>query len=137
MGAFRLSLALFLLLSSPVQAQWWSLIWRRPKTRTWPSPPSIPASVTPLGPSVNPGITEWDVKEDGVTEKALEHSIQTEGPVLAPTPNPGVSIFGHSTVEPGTLPPEENAGGGSKAKPHYKPLKHWKSGECYSVTTSF
>lgn len=66
-----------------------------------------------------------------MTEKALEDSTQTEGSVLVPTPSPGLSIFGDSTAEPGTFPREENAGGGSKAKAQYKPLKHWKSGECY------
>ncbi len=136
MGALRLSLALFLLLSSPVRAQWWSLIWANPKTRTSSSLPAIPPSINPLsitslGPSDTAGATEWEVKEDGVTEKALEHSTQAEGSVLAPTPSPGVSDFGHSTAEPGTLPPEENTGGGNKARSQYKPLKHWKSGECY------
>lgn len=144
MGALRLSLALFLfllLLSSPVRAQWWSLIWANPKTSTRSSPPAIPPSITSpsiasLGPSDTPATTEWVVKEDGVTENALEHSTQAEGSVLAPTPSPGVSNFGHSAAESETLPPEGNTGGGSKARSQYKPLKHWKSGECYSVTKS-
>lgn len=132
MGALHRSLALFLLLSSPVRAQWWSFIWASPKTSTSSSPPSIASpSVTSLGPSDTPGATEWPVTEDSVTEIALEGSTQTEGSVLTPTPSPGVSIFGQSTAEPGTLPPKKSTGGWSKARAQYKPLKHWKSGECY------
>lgn len=133
MEALHLSLALFLLLSSTVRAQWWSFIWANSKTSTGSHPPSITSpSVTSLGPSdTTPGTTEWVVTEDRVTEKALEDSTQTEGSLLTPTPSPGESIFGHSTAEPGTLPPEESTGGGNKARAQYKPLKHWKSGECY------
>lgn len=136
MGALRLSLALLLLLSSPVRAQWWSFIWANPKTSTSSPPPSVTPSitspsVTSLSPSDSPGTTEWVITENGVAEKALEGGAQTEGSVLTPTPTPGVAVFGHSTAEPGMSPPEGNAGGGSKDRAQYKPLKHWKSGECY------
>lgn len=129
MGALRLSLALFLLLlSSPVQAQWWSLIWANPKTTTSYSPLSITSpTITSLGPSDTPGTTEWVVTENGVAEKSLEDSSQKMGYVLTPTR--GASVIGDSTAEPGTLPPEESAGGSSKANIQFKPLKHWKSGE--------
>lgn len=131
MGALRLPLALFFLFSSPVRAQWWSFLWANPKTSPRSSPPSIPPSIsspsiTSLGPSDTPGTTEWVM-----TEKTPEGGTQIQGSVLAPTTSPGVSVFGHSTAEPGTLPPEENPGGDSKASAQYKPLKHWKSGECY------
>lgn len=135
MGALRHTLALIFLFSSTVQAQWWSLLWANPQTSTSSTPTSIPPIVTSpsiisLGPSDTPGTTEWVVTEDGVTEKAPEGSTQTEASVQSPSPSQGVSIFGNSTAEPGTLPPEENTGGGSKARAQYKPLKHWKSGEC-------
>lgn len=131
MGALHLSLALFLLLSCPVRAQWWSLIWANPKNRNSASLSVSSPSVTSTGPTGTPGTTEWMVTEDSVFNKALEDSTQTEGSVLIPTPSPGVSNLGYSTAEPGTLPPEESAGGGSKARAQYKPLKHWKSGEYY------
>ena len=60
-------------------------------------------------------------------EKAPEGSTQTE----TPTPRPAVSISGHSTATPGTPSPDENTGGNSNGRSQYKPLKHWKSGECY------
>lgn len=131
MGALHLLLALFLLLSSSVRAQWWSLLWANPKTGTNSSPSVAPPPITSLGPSETPGTTEWLVAEDSESEIALEHSTQTEGSVLIPTPSPGVSIFGQSTTESGTLPPETRTGGRSKARGQYKPLKHWKRGECY------
>ncbi|KAI9542022.1 hypothetical protein NQZ68_025156 [Dissostichus eleginoides] len=132
MGALRLSFALFFLSFSPAQAQWWSLIWAKPKTTTIsvtsPIPPYLTSpSITSLGSSDTPGTTAWMLKEDGVTEKAPEISTLTEGSVLPPTPTPGVEIFGQSTAVPGTLSPKENAGAGSKARAQCKPLKHWKS----------
>lgn len=66
-----------------------------------------------------------------MAEKALENNTPAGRFVLTPTTSPGVSMFGHSTVEPGTVPSEESAGGGSKARAQYKPRKHWKTGECY------
>ena len=131
MGALHLSLALLYLFSSPVRAQWWSFLWN-PKTSPRSSPPSIPPSVsspsfTSLGPSDTPGTTTAWV----TTEKTPEGGTQIQGSVLASLPSTGVSVSGHSTAEPGTLPPEENPGGDSKASVQYKPLKHWKSGECY------
>lgn len=72
--------------------------------------------------------------EDRWTEKAVEGSTQAETSVLALTPSPGVPVSGHSTEEPGLLAPEESAGGGSQTRSPYKPLKHWKSGECYRDT---
>ncbi|GLD67812.1 collagen, type XV, alpha 1b isoform X1 [Lates japonicus] len=121
MGALRLSLALLFLLSSPVQAQWWSLFWASPKTSSSSSPPSVPPSITSPSitspdPSDTPWTTELTGKEEGVT---------------VPTPSLEVLISGHSTAEPGTLPLEENAGGGSKTRSQNKPLKYWRSGECY------
>ena len=65
---------------------------------------------------------------DEVTEKAVE-STQMKGSELGPTPYTGLLV--QSTVHSGMLLPEESAGGGSKTKSQYKPLKHWKSGECY------
>lgn len=65
-----------------------------------------------------------------MTDKSTR-PVQTEASVLAFTPSPGVSLSGYSTEEPGMLVPEENAGGCSKTRSQYKPLKHWKSGECY------
>ncbi|KAA8586686.1 hypothetical protein FQN60_016382, partial [Etheostoma spectabile] len=126
MGALRHTLALFFLFSSTVQAQWWSLLWANPQTSTSTTPTSIPPIITSpssisLGPSDTPGTTEWVATEDGVTEKAPEGGTQTEVSVR------GVSIFGNSTAEPGMLPSEENATGGSKARAQHKPLKHWKS----------
>lgn len=131
MGALHLLLALFLLLSSSVRAQWWSLLWANPKTSTNSSPSITPPSITSLGPSETPGTTEWLVTEDSESEIALDHSTQTDRSVLIPTPSPGVPIFGQSTTEPGILPPEKRTGGWSKARAQYKPLKHWKRGECY------
>lgn len=131
MGALHLLLALFLLLSSPVRAQWWSLLWANPKTSTSSSPSIAPPSVTSLGLSDTPGTTEGLLTEDSVTEIALAYSTQTEGSVPIPTPSPGVSVFGQSTTEPGTLPPEKRIGGWSKARAQYKQLKYWKRGEYY------
>lgn len=134
MEGLHLSLALFFLLSSPVQAQWFSLFWAKPKSDSFPPSvePSIDSpSITSLGPSDIPVTTEVMGKEDWGTEATVEGSIQREGPVLAPTPTPQVLTSGHSTAEPGILPPEDNAGGGSKTKSQYKPLKHWRTGECY------
>ncbi|XP_010773126.1 collagen alpha-1(XV) chain-like, partial [Notothenia coriiceps] len=132
MGALRLSFALFFLSFSPAQAQWWNFIWAKPKTTTISMTSPIPSyitspSITSLGSSDIPGTAEWMLKEDGVTEKAPETSTLTEGSVLPLTPTPGVEIFGQSTAVPGTLPPKENAGAGSKARAQCKPLKHWKS----------
>lgn len=128
MGALCFSLTLLLLLSSPVRAQWWSLIWANPKSSSGSSPSSVPSSIT--SPSITspglsyiPGTTVWVGKEDRMTEKASEGSTQTG----TPTPSPAVSISGHSTAKPGTPPPDESSNGRSQ----YKPLKHWKSGECY------
>lgn len=134
MGALHLSLALILLFSSPVRAQWWSLIWANPKTSINSAPLSVTSPfVTSAVTSDTPASTEWLATENGVAEKALEDRTQTEGSVLTPTPSPGGSIFGHDTTESGTLPPEESAGGVSKARAKHKPLKHWKSGECDRV----
>lgn len=136
MGAFHLALAVFFLLSSPARAQWWTFIWANPKASTSSSPSSIPPAVT--SPSITsisdtPGTTEWLATENGVAEKALQANTQTEGSVLTPTPSPGVSGFRHSPAEPGTLPPEANTGGRSKARAQYKPLKHWKGGEFFRI----
>ncbi|XP_068604929.1 collagen, type XV, alpha 1b [Brachionichthys hirsutus] len=60
------------------------------------------------------------VKEDGVTETALDARTGVKESLLTPTPSPGAS-------EPGMLPPVDSTGGGSKARAQYKPLKHWKS----------
>lgn len=84
-----------------------------------------------MGLTGTPGTTEWMVTEDSVFNKALEDSTQTEASVLIPTPSPGVSNLGYNTAEHGNLPPEESAGGGSKVRAQYKPLKHWKRGEYY------
>lgn len=128
---FSLALLLLLLLSSPVRAQWWSLIWPNLKTLTTSSPSIATQSVTSPGPTDSPGMTERLVTGDRVAEKALESNTPAGWFVLTPTPSPGVSMFGHSTVDPGTVPSERSAGGGSKARAQYKPLKHWKTGECY------
>lgn len=131
MGALHLSLALILLFSPPVRAQWWSLLWANPKTTISSAPlPVTSPSATSAVTSDAPATAEWPATENGVAEKALEDRIQTGGSVLTPTPSPGRSIFGHSTTESGTLPPEESAGGVSKARAKHKALKHWKSGEC-------
>ncbi len=131
MRALHLSLALFLLLCSPVRAQWWNFLWANPRTTTSSTSLSITSpSIRSMGTSDNPGTTEWMVTEDRVTEKALEVSTQIEGSLLTPTPSPRVSVFGQNTPEPGMLFSEENANGGSKAKAQYKPLKRWKNGEC-------
>lgn len=131
MGALHLSLALILLLSSPVRAQWWSLLWANPKTTisSGPLPVTSPLATSAVT-SDTPATTERPVTENGVAEKALEDRSQTEGSVLTPTPSPGGSIFGRNTTGSGTLPAEESAGGVSKARAKHKPLKHWKSGEC-------
>lgn len=136
MGAFHLALAVSFLLSSPARAQWWSFIWANPKASTSSSPSSIPPAVTSqsiTSMSDTPGATDWLVTENGVAEKALQANTQTEGSVLTPTPSPGVSVFRHSTAEPGTLRPEANTGGHSKARAQYKPLKHWKGGEFFGI----
>lgn len=134
MGALHLSLALILLFSAPVRAQWWSLLWANPKTTISSAPlPVTSPSVTSAVTSDTPASTERPVTESGVAGKALGDRTQTEGSVLTPTPSPGGSVFGHSTTESGTLPPEESAGGVSKARAKHKPLKHWKSGECDRV----
>lgn len=128
MGACGLSLALLFLLSSPIQAQWWSFIWANPKSGSSPANATSPSLTSP-SPSGSPETTEWVGKEDRVTEKAVEGSTQTEASVLAFTPNPGASLSDYSTEEPGMLAPEEDSGPQSRSQ--YKPLKLWKSGECY------
>lgn len=65
-----------------------------------------------------------------MTEKPVEGSMQTEASALAFIPNPGVSVSGYSTEGPGMLAPEKKSG--PKTRPQYKPLKLWKSGECYT-----
>lgn len=134
MGALHLSLALILLLSSPVRAQWWSLLWANPKTTISSAPLPVTSSFVPSAVTSDAAATtEGPVTENGVAEKALEDRTRAEGSVPTPTPSPGGSIFGHNTTESGTLPPEESAGGVSKARAKHKPLKHWKSGECDRV----
>lgn len=119
MKTLHLSLALFMLLSAPGQAQWWSLLWGNPNSNPSTSPPSV----TSPHPSDTQGTTEWVRNE--MKDKAPDGSRQTE----IPAPSPAASI---SVNQPGTPPPSGNAGGISNinTRSRYKPLKHWKSGEC-------
>lgn len=130
MGALRFFLLLSLVLSSPVQAQWWSFIWASPKSSSSSSPSSSPPSTSPSITSTDPpathvGITEWLGNQDEVTEGTS----QTEGSATARTLSLDASTSGHSTAEPGTQTLQDYASGVSKARAQYKPLKHWKSGE--------
>lgn len=131
MRALCLPLALFLLFSSPVQAQWWSFFWGNSKTSSGSASPSIPPpipspSITPLGPSDATGATDVVVlMKEGGAEKAQQGSPLTEGSVLTTTSRPEMPISSRITAEPGLFHPEEKAGGGAR----YKALKRWKSGE--------
>lgn len=135
MGALRFSLALLLFLSSsPVRAQWWSFIWATPKSKPTPSPLSASSpSITSPWPSDIPVTTKWVGKKDGrIKEKTPESS----APATPRTPHPPVSVPGNGKATPGATPPDENTGGNGSGngngngRSQYKPLKHWKSGEC-------
>lgn len=105
-----------------------------PKVSTSPSPITPTPPVTSPGLSSTPGTSDRVVTENGVAEKALGGDSQTGGSLLSPSPSPGKAVFGHNTTKPGRLPSEVSAGGGSKARAQYKPLKHWNSGESHRDT---
>lgn len=94
-----LSLALVLLLSCPVPAQWWNFFRVYPRTSTLP--PSITSPLAAQEP------TEWFSEEDK--------------PEAGHTCGPG----GSGSVQAGTSASEQAAAGRSQNKL----LKHWRSGE--------
>lgn len=112
MGTLYTSLALCLLLSTPVPAQWWNFFWASPKSSPQPSPPFV-TSPSPLDMR---GTTAWVGPEDKTTGSAFTPVIHTKMSYLGPagsfrgSPPPGVMI--------------------TNARSHFKPLKRWKSGEC-------
>lgn len=118
--------AVFFILCSPVQTQWWSFIWANPKARSTTSPPYVfPSTISPSNTSLGPPeeTTRREGKEqDKVTAGALWSSTQTETPSVF-----GVSVPDQSTTQSWILPSVDNANGSSKSKA--KPLKHWKGGE--------
>lgn len=135
MGVIRLSLAVFFLLSPPVHAQWWSLIWANPKTTTVP-----PADTSPTIPSPEPSATQETAAsetEDKVSVKFMQGTQLKESVLTFTAYGSGGLVSAHSTVEPGTTPPGEISGGGNQSKSKYKPLKHWKSGESFQDVADF
>lgn len=107
MATFFLRLALVLLIASPVRALWWMFSWGDPKMSTTPPPLTSP----PAASADTKKAAGWLSEDNTVMEKP-------EGEVGSPG--------GSGSIQPGTLSPERDAGGG---RSYYKPLKRWKGGE--------
>lgn len=119
--SLHFSLALFLLFSWPVRAQWLSLFWAMPKVSTT-SPPLSPAASS-VSSAVPP--EGWPTTESGVVaaDGSREDGAHTE---VSVPPSPAAES---PSTPPGTSPPEQVAGGVSRSRAQRKPLRQWKSGE--------
>lgn len=121
--SLHFSLALFLLFSSPVRAQWLSLFWAMPKVSTTSPPLSPAATAASVSSAVPPG--GWPTTESGVVaaDGSREDGAHTE---VSVPPSPAAES---PSTAPGTSPPEQVAGGVSRSRAQHKPLRQWKSGE--------